>query len=99
LIVGQHIAGESQGAADVQDAAAIGINDAAVGDRQPGDGHCHPAGDAEDPAGVVAADGQVVGARAFDIKALRLSLRFHRRDRLKLRSYRGLDSISVGSMS
>src|SRR5262249_43393383 len=60
-------------AADVQDAAAQGWGPSerqAVGDRQPGDGDRDPAADAEDPALVVAADGQLVGTRALDVQAL-----------------------------
>src|SRR5262249_14439287 len=51
-------------------AAAAAIEDAAVGDGQAGDGHGGPALDVEDPAGVVAADGQLRGARPLDVQVL-----------------------------
>src|SRR5262249_22285257 len=71
LIVGQHVVGEGQGAAGVQDAAASRAADnSTVGDRQPGDGDRHPAADTEDPALEVAADGQAVGAGAVDRQAV-----------------------------
>ena len=43
----------------------------AVGDGQVVDAHRHAAADPEDPAGVVAADGQPVGARAVDPQVVR----------------------------
>ena len=42
-----------------------------IRDRQPGDGDRRPAADTEDPALVVAADGQQVGARAVDGQVIR----------------------------
>ena len=63
-VVGHDGVGEGQGAG-VQDAAAP-PNGPPVGDGQVVDAHRHAAADLEDPAGVVAADGQPAGARAVD---------------------------------
>ena len=69
LVVGQDGMGEGQGAG-VQDAAAL-PNGPPVGDGQVVDAHRHAAADPEDPAGVVAADGQPAGARAVDPQVVR----------------------------
>ncbi len=66
LVIRQDVVGKGQVAAGVLHAPAWGRP--AVGDRQPGDGDRQLAADSEDPAGVVAADGQLVGARALDVQ-------------------------------
>ena len=59
LVVGQRAIADAEGSAALeQDAAPRGRQ--AVGDGQPGDGHAGAAADVKDPAGVVAADGQLV---------------------------------------
>src|SRR5262249_47456777 len=63
-----HVA-EAQAAAGVPDAAAVVR--AAVRDRQVVDGHGNAAADPEDAAGVAAADGQPVIARAVDDQIIR----------------------------
>jgi hypothetical protein len=73
--MGQEIVGERQGA-EVQDRATrAGQNGRAavgqaVGHRQPGDGHGRAGADVEDPAGVVAADSQLIGTQPLDVQAL-----------------------------
>src|SRR5262249_2953570 len=75
LIVGQDVVGERQ-VAQIQDRAAVTGEDGraaigeAVGHRHPGDGDGQAGADVEDPAGVVAADGQLVRARSFDVQVL-----------------------------
>src|SRR5262245_27978455 len=64
LVVGDDSIGEAQTAAVVPDAATT-VRPAA-GDGQPVHGHVDAAADLEDPAGVVAADCEPVGARAVD---------------------------------
>src|SRR5207245_2932578 len=57
--------------ADPAAAAGQACDMPAVSDRQPGDGDSEPLVDnVKDPEGVVAADGQQAGARAFDVQAL-----------------------------
>src|SRR5262249_14956327 len=81
LVVGQGILIEGQGGTGlVEDAGpaetgdrGAGLvvpGDTAVGDRQAGDAHRGVVADVEDPAGVVAADGQGVGARPIDHQAV-----------------------------
>src|SRR5262249_50135099 len=77
LVVAEDVVVEVDGGAGlVHDAAAAllgGIGralGAAVGDGQTGDGHGRPALDVEDPTGVVAADGQLVGAQPLDVQVL-----------------------------
>jgi hypothetical protein len=75
LVVGQGAAGQGQGGAAVVDAPAqrgrAGRGgQVAIGDGQPGEGDGHPGpGDVEDPAGVVAADRQLIGPRSLDVQA------------------------------
>src|SRR5262249_32208217 len=68
LVLGHDHPGEAQAAAGVPDAAAV--VSAAVRDRQVVHGHGNAAADPEDPAGVVAADGQYTGAGAVDRQGL-----------------------------
>src|SRR5262249_32372046 len=70
-VVGQHVVGEGEPAADVEDAAAAGpaAPGPAGGDGQPGDGDGEPFADVEDPAGIAAADGQQARARPLDVQA------------------------------
>src|SRR5262249_52513688 len=71
LVVRQHVPGQCQTAAGVHDgAAAVAPEDPAIGERQPGDGDRHAAADGKDLAGLVAADGQLVGPQALDVEAL-----------------------------
>src|SRR5262249_26670145 len=69
LVAEQSAAGDGQVGAGGEDAATlIGSTE---GDRQPGEGDVRPGGaDLEDAAGVVAADGQLVGAQALDVQGL-----------------------------
>src|SRR5262249_23303709 len=69
LVLGHDHLAEAQAAADVPDAAAVVR--AAVRDREVVDGHGNAAADPEDPAGVVAADGQPVSAWAVDGQIVR----------------------------
>src|SRR5262249_28778094 len=64
----EHVMGEGQGAAGVPEAAAV--VGSAVCDRQVVDLHADAAADPENPTGVIAADGQLVGAQALDVQAL-----------------------------
>ena len=57
LVVGQDDAVEGQGAAGIQDAAPV-ADRPTMRDREIVDGDRHPTAHAEDPAGVIAADGQ-----------------------------------------
>src|SRR5260370_34423185 len=77
LAVARNVDGLVVGQDRVDDSQAAGIVDAgplsgpAVSDRQAGDRHRRPApADVKDPAGVVAADGQLVRAWAVDVQAL-----------------------------
>src|SRR5688572_33328696 len=56
--------------AGVQDAAAL-ANGPPVADGQAVDAHRYAAADPKDAAGVVAADGQAIGAGAFDGQVVR----------------------------
>src|SRR5262249_40569825 len=69
LFLGTDGTGEAQAAAGVPDAAAV--VSAAVRDRQVVDVHADAAVDPEDPAGVVAADGQPVRTRAVNGQVVR----------------------------
>ena len=51
-------------------AGSAAAGHAAVGDGQAAHADGCPAADVEDPAGVVATDGQLVGAQAFDVQTL-----------------------------
>src|SRR5262245_19072508 len=67
-VVRQDDVGDGEGAG-VQDTAAA-PNGPPMGDGQAVDAHRRAAADLEDPAGVVAADGQPVGARALDAQVV-----------------------------
>src|SRR5262249_50392029 len=69
LVLGHDHRAEARAAAGVPDAAAVVR--AAVRDRQVVDVHGNAAADPEDPAGVVAADGQPLSARAVDGQIVR----------------------------
>src|SRR5262249_38446012 len=69
LVLGHDHLAEAQAAAGVPDAAAVVSG--AVRDHQVVDGNGNAAADLEDPAGVVTADGQLVGARAVDGQIVR----------------------------
>src|SRR5262249_3611760 len=69
LVVGQIDIGYRQVVGKVLDAAAL--HSQAIGNFQPSNGHVGPAAsEIKNPAGVIAADGQLVGARAEDAQAL-----------------------------
>src|SRR5262245_6146140 len=78
-VVGEDVVGEVDGAAPVHEAAPSApalrvVVDVArtqsVGDRQACDGDGEPLADVEDPERIIAADGQLVGARPLDVQAL-----------------------------
>ena len=65
--------------------------------RHPGDGHGHAAADVEDPAGVVAADGQSVRARAVDGQVVRdAQLAAGQRDRAVASRGGEVDQVGAG---
>src|SRR5262249_7454345 len=68
LILGHDHMAEAQVTAGVPDAGAV--VGPAVRDRQVVDLDGDAAGDPEDPAGVIAADGQPIGPQAVDVQAL-----------------------------
>src|SRR5262249_16803760 len=72
FIVRQDVVGNGQVGAGVEDGATPGrrTDHPAVGDRQAGDGGRPPGADVKEPAGVVAAEGQLIGARALDVQVL-----------------------------
>src|SRR5262249_20243647 len=70
LIMGQDTLARAQAPAGMPDAAAVVVR-AAVRDRQVVDVHGNAAADPKDAAGVVAADGQPVRARAVDGQIVR----------------------------
>ncbi len=67
LIVGHRTVGENQTAGVIDAATCQGLP---VGDGQAANGHARQAADVEDPAGGMAADGQLAGAGAFDVEVL-----------------------------
>src|SRR6516165_1793461 len=70
FVISQHVAGDSQRAPHVQDAAAARFPRPATFDRQARDGDGESLADVEGPELIAAADGQQAGARPFDVQAL-----------------------------